>query len=378
MPTDDAISGSYQLNSGRRFWADFAACAAWRLTIAVAFGVMGYLGGGGDGIVYHVLGMHAREVVFGIPGAPLADLLLQWSDDPGELAAKYSTALAELRSSGVGFFSSDTLAIILAHAAVYAVVPHPLAFTTLVASLSAMANAWLIHATGASGWARKLLIFNPLSAYFAATHLKEGIAEVLIIGLAITAWIGRKHIVALLIAVVAVAFRPAFLPICAVMLAARPLASIDSRLLVIVALAVVLLIPGLQWGLPQSEGGFVFSVVHANEVTRVWLGLLVGFGAPYPLPVGELGPFMLAMMLGGMVYWLILPRTLLGLATMPQAPPFVWVPVLLSAIIGYVVEGDLAAKTRFFSAFLPLLIAGWMMVPQAASPEQRRGPQVPR
>jgi hypothetical protein len=360
------------MESRRQFWADFSIGLAWRLTLAIAFGFLGYLGGGGDGVVYHVLGMHARELVFSIPGPPLSELLLQWSDSPDELAAKYSTALAEIRDSGAGLFSSDTLPIILTHAAIYAVVPHPLAFTAVVSILSALANAWLILATGASGVGRRLIVFSPLSAYFAATHLKEGIAEVFLIALAITAWVGRKQLVAVLVAIAAVAFRPSYLPICLLMLFAARLWRIDARILVLMVLVAVLMVPGIRWGLPQSDGGFLFSVVHANELTRIWLGLLVGFGAPYPVPVGDFSPFMAAMMLGGIVYWLILPRAVFSLATAARVSPFVWVPILLSGVIGYVVEGDLATKTRFFAPLFPLLIAGWALVSRSPVPSVER------
>lgn len=347
------------MRPGRQFWADFGACLAWRLSVVLLFGALGYFGGGGDGIVYHVLGMHAREIVLGIPGPPLPELMLEWPASLEDLTAKYSGVLAELQKPGVGPFSSDTLPIILLHALVYGILPHPLAFTVPVAFLLAYANAKLIQKTGGSGVARLLIIFNPLSAYFAATHLKEGLAEVLLIGLVIAAWVDRRQIISLALVLLTLAFRPAYLPICVVILLAPRLSRVDPRILVFTAIVVVLLIPGVQWALPQDDGGFIFSVVHMNELTRTWLGLLVGFGAPYPVPVGPLSPFVIAMLLGGVLYWIVLPRTLLSFAADSYCTPFIWVPILLSALIGYAVEGDLATKTRFFAPIVPLLLVGW-------------------
>ncbi len=347
-----------------QFWTCFAICLAWRLLFAIAFAGIDYVGGGGDGQVYHVLGLYARDVVFGVPGPPLSELIVNWWTETEALEAKYSGVLAELQASGAQIFRSDTLPVILLHGGIYYFVPHPLAFTALVSVLSAFANAKLIQATGTTGAARGLIILNPLSTYFAATHLKEGLTEVLLIGLAISRWTSARRVLPLLFAAMLILFRPSFWPVCLLILVAPNLTRLDSRLIVIVAIIAALLIPGMQWDLNPSDGGFLFSVVRLNELTEIWLGLLIGFGAPYPVPVGAWVPFTIAMWLGGIVYWAILPRTLLSFATRPDNAAFVWVPILLSAIIGYVVVGDLASKTRFFAPMLPMLIVGWFMARQ--------------
>ena len=347
-----------------QFWTCFAICLAWRLLFAIGFAGFDYVGGGGDGLVYHVLGLYARDVVFGVPGPPLPELILDWWTETEPLQAKYSGVLAELQASGAQVFRSDTLPVIVLHGSIYAVVPHPLAFTALVSLLSAFANARLIEATGATGGTRALIMLNPLSIYFAATHLKEGLTEVLLIALVISRWISARRVLPFVFAAMLALFRPSFWPIAVLILIAPNLRRIDARLIVIVAVVAALLMPGMQWDLTHADGGFVFSVVRMNELTEVWLGLLIGFGAPYPVPVGAWVPFTFAMWLGGIVYWILLPRTLLSFATRPDSSTFVWVPLLLSAIIGYVVVGDLAAKTRFFAPVLPILIVGWSIARQ--------------
>ena len=347
-----------------QFWICFGICLAWRLLFATAFSGFDYVGGGGDGMVYHVLGLYARDVVFGVQGPPLAELISSWWTDTEALEAKYSGVLAELQASGTRLFRSDTLPVILLHGGIYYFVPHPLAFTTLVSVLSAFANVKLIEATHATGGARTLIMLNPLSTYFAATHLKEGLTEVLLIGLVISRWTTARRVLPLLLAAMLFLFRPSFWPVCLLILVAPNLSRLDSRLIVIVAIVAALMMPGMQWEMNQTDAGFLFSVVRMNELTKVWLGLLIGFGAPYPVPVGAWVPFTIAMWLGGIVYWAILPRTLLSFATKPDNAMFVWVPILLSAIIGYVVVGDLASKTRFFAPMLPILIVGWFMARQ--------------
>jgi hypothetical protein len=156
-----------------------------------------------------------------------------------------------------------------------------------------------------------------------------------------------------LFATMLVLFRPSFWPVCLLILVAPSLSRLDSRLIVIAAVFAALLVPGMQWELNQSDAGFLFSVVRMNELTEVWLGLLIGFGAPYPVPVGAWVPFTIAMWLGGIAYWAILPRTLLSFATRPDSAVFVWVPILLSAIIGYVVS-ETWHRTRFFAPILPM------------------------
>lgn len=350
--------------SREQFWICFGICLAWRLLFATVFAGIDYVGGGGDGLVYHVLGLYARDAVLGVPGPPLSDLIVGWWTETEPLEAKYSGVLAELQESGARIFQSDTLPVILLHGGIYYLVPHPMAFTAFVSLLSAYANTRLIQATGATGAARLLIMFNPLSTYFAATHLKEGLTEVLLIALALSRWTAARRVLPLLFAFLLVLFRPSFWPIALLMLAAPNLSRFDARLVAIAALVAVLLIPGVQWNPNPSDGGFLFSVVRLNELTSTWLGLLVGFGAPYPIPVGEWVPFTLAMWLGGIVYWAVLPRTLLSFATRPDSSMFVWVPVLLSALIGYVVAGDLASKTRFFAPMLPMLIVGWFVARQ--------------
>lgn len=347
-----------------QFWICFGICLAWRLLFAIAFAGMDYVGGGGDGLVYHVLGLYSRDVVYGVPGPPLSDLIVSWWTETEALEAKYSGVLAELQASGAEIFRSDTLPVILLHGGIYSFVPHPLAFTALVSVLSAFANARLIEATGVTGAARTLIMLNPLSTYFAATHLKEGLTEVLLIGLVIARWTSARRLLPLVFAALLVLFRPSFWPIALLILVAPNISRVDPRLIVIVAVIAALLMPGMQWDLEHAEGGFLFSVVRLNEFTEAWLGLLVGFGAPYPVPVGAWVPFTIAMWLGGIAYWSLLPRTLLSFATRPDSSLFVWVPILLSAIIGYAVVGDLAAKTRFFSPVFPILVVGWFMVRQ--------------
>jgi hypothetical protein len=342
----------------------FGICLAWRLLFAMLFAGIDYVGGGGDGMVYHVLGLYARDVVFGVPGPPLSELIFSWWTDTEALEAKYSGVLVELQASGTQLFRSDTLPVILLHGGIYYFVPHPLAFTALVSVLSAFANAKLIEVTHVTGGARALIVLNPLSTYFAATHLKEGLTEVLLIGLVISRWITARRVLPFLFAAMLILFRPSFWPICLLVLIAPNLSRLDSRLIVIVAVVAALMMPGMQWEMNQTDGGFLFSVVRMNELTQEWLGLLIGFGAPYPVPVGAWAPFTIAMWFGGIVYWAILPRTLLSFATRPDNTMFVWVPILLSAIIGYVVVGDLASKTRFFSPMLPMLIVGWFMARQ--------------
>lgn len=356
-----------------QFWTCFGICLAWRLLFATVFAGAGYVGGGGDGLVYHVLGLYARDALLGIPGPPLSELIVSWWTEAEPLEAKYSGVLAELQGSGAGIFRSDTLPVILLHGGIYYLVPHPLAFTAVVSLFSAYANTRLIQATGATGAARFLILFNPLSTYFAATHLKEGVTEVLVIALAISRWTGARRALPLLFAFLLVLFRPSFWPIALLVLAAPNLSRFDPRLIAMAALAAVMLIPGVQWNLNPSDAGFLFSVVRLNELTQTWLGLLVGFGAPYPVPVGDWVPFTIAMWLGGIAYWAILPRTFLAFASRPDSSMFVWVPVLLSAIIGYAVVGDLAAKTRFFAPLLPILIAGWFIARPAFAPGAAAG-----
>ena len=331
-----------------------------RATFAVLFSLNRYFGGGGDALVYHVLGLFSADAIFGVPGPPLADIIFEWWDDSDSLSAKYSGVVAEIQG-GIGQFPySDTLSIILLHGLVYSLIPSPLAFVLLTSIASSLATAKLVSALRVEGMAKIFLIANPLSIYFAATHLKESICEVLVILLALAAWHEDRKKSALVFALVLAAFRPSYMPVCLTILLARSLWRVDSRLLVVVALALAMSVPGLRWELPQAESGFIFSVVHANAVTENLLGLLVGFGAPYFVPIGKWVPFTYAMWFGGLMYWAIWPRVWLSFVN-GDSRPWTWVPILLSALYGFIVVGDIASKTRFYSPILPLMICGWYL-----------------
>jgi hypothetical protein len=336
---------------------NFALCFLLRFGLALAFTVTGHFGAGGDALVYHVLGLHASGVVFGAPVAPLPDLILQWWDDAEPLTAKYSTVVDEISGSTGAFPYSDTIAIVALHGMVYWFNPHPLMFVLVTSLISSLATSMLIREFSLQGWASGALIANPLSVYFAATHLKESLCEALVIALAVSCWKRRAPLASLVAATALVMFRPAFLPVVLLMVVAPHLTRFDVRLVAAGALVTAMLFPGIQWETTGGTGGAIFSVVNLNEATKAILGTAVGFGAPYFFLVDGFAPFSVAMFLGGFVYWAFLPRGMAAFAS-GETNCFIWVPILLSALFAYMVVGDLSTKTRFFSPFLPLLIAG--------------------
>jgi hypothetical protein len=338
----------------------FLVCLVPRLALAIVFSAVGYLGTGGDATVYHVLGMHARDLVLAPETANLGALVDRWWVDDQPLEAQYSHVLFQAAEPFAVSSLNTTFPIVALHALVYAVVPHHFAFVAVTSVLSAFATASLVSAFALRGALRWAAILNPASIYFAATHYKESISEALVVFVLIALFASPRvrARAALSLGTILVLFRPSYVPVLVALASMRLLRRVESRALLLGTFVLLMVMPSQQWVVGEQAAGALFSLVYANEATQRVLGTIVGTLAPFPVLIDAGTPFGWMMLATGMLYWPLLGASIALVLRRQQIPDLLRGGLVLTMLIGYFVVGGLAAKTRFLAPFLPALIAG--------------------
>ena len=347
------------------------ACLWPRLALAAAFSWVGYLGGGGDAVVYHVLGGFVRDIVVRPDHASLEGRLVKYRIAAPEQS--YDIHVEETREllTGEARFDwrNNVIPLVLLHALAYIVLDHPFAYVALTSLLSALATAYMIRRSHLDRAGARWLIYNPVSIFFAATHYKEAITEVIVICFLVGILLRPSVWQAIACLIIMGFFRYTYVPILASLWAMEATSLSRQRTSIVIAMTMLVfaLLPPLYSGaFVHGASGPIYSLVDATVWTRKLLGPIVGFLLPVPFTI----PLSYDQWIGGVFYsvygvfyWMLLSISCSYVLVQARPGPstrFLNHAFVASLAIGYVVVGTSGVKDRYFAPFMPLLVLGFL------------------
>ena len=361
-----------------RFRTIFLWCLLPRLACSIWFSAIGYYGSGGDAQTYHILGELVRDQVRAPGLATIEARLYQEHMDPLEQSYVGHEATIEglaLGDEQLSTWRSSVLPVVLIHGFLYLLWDTPFAYVLFTSLLSAAATAYFVRAMAVQPLDVKWFAFNPASVYFAATHFKESLTEVLLL-LIIVAMYRHRRVLGIVLPVILLGlFRFTYLPIILAFWVMHLLGldRIKTRTLVFWVLALFLILPPfyLEHLITPETAGPVYSLVYSTAGTRKLLGPILGLFVPVPftLPLsygGYIGGVFYTVY--GLYYWLLLSASALYVLLQTRstaANVYLNLAALASLFIGYLYLGGSGLKDRYFAPFLPIMILAFVMIKPA-------------
>jgi hypothetical protein len=341
------------------FWLAFLP----RLLCSAVFSLIGYLGEGGDPEIFHLFGLYIKDIFLDPDQASLDAIIWRWGyENPEPWEDKYYSIYEVFSEGEFRSVVNTTAPIITIHALIYALAESPFLVVALSASMSAWANARFGQAIGLSVSEFRWLAFNPVSIYFAGTHYKEAWSEVLLL-LILVALEKRQALHATLASMLLLLFRITYAPFIAGIVALRFSRSIDVKIWIALMFSAFLVLPPLWWDMIPPDPGPVYSVVHTSDLTRKLLGPLVGLIQPVPFLAAPTDTiFGLFLVVYGLFHGYLLFVILLAAVFFRCRNFYVVLTITSGLALSYYVVGGAASKARFFAPFMPVMIAGYLMV----------------